>query len=113
MSTYFLALPDGQCIRLDRDILRIGRTPLGPSQHNWMEARIEGDSLYLPDSCLSRRHAVMTRSVDGNYLIADAGSRSGTYVNGEQIKDPTPLRTGDRIKIGSVWIEYCDDPCAS
>lgn len=107
MSAHFLALPNGQYIPLTSDVLRIGRAPLDPGIHNWMKACIEGDCLYIPDSCLSRQHAVMTRMNDGNYAIADAGSRSGTLVNGVQIKEKTLLKAGDRIKIGSVWIEYC------
>ena len=109
MTTYFLALPTGQCIPLASDILRIGRTPLDPSKQDFIDARVEGDCLYVPDSCLSRQHAVMTRTDDGNYAIADAGSRSGTIVNGVQIKDKTLLKAGDRIKIGGIWIEYCDE----
>lgn len=107
MTAYFLALWNGQSIPLDHDFLWIGRTPLKPGQHNWLEARVEGDSLSIPNSCFSRQHAVLTRMDDGNYAIADAGSRSGTYVNGEQIKEPTKLKVGDQIRIGSVAIEYC------
>jgi pSer/pThr/pTyr-binding forkhead associated (FHA) protein len=114
MTTYYLALPTGQRIQLSADVLRIGRLPFDPSRHTSIgdlineDARVEQDCLYLPDPCVSRQHAVMSRMNDGNYAIADAESRSGTFVNDDQIKDSLPLKTGDRIKIGQSCIEYCE-----
>ena len=50
---------------------------------------------------ISRNHAVLTRYDDGSWTIADAGSKSGTLVNGEKI-DICPLETEDVITIGGV-----------
>ena len=50
---------------------------------------------------ISRNHAVLTRYDDGSWTIADAGSKSGTRVNGELI-DICPLHGNDVINIGGV-----------
>jgi len=50
---------------------------------------------------ISRNHAVLTRYDDGSWTIADAGSKSGTLVNGERV-DICPLEPEDIITIGGV-----------
>ncbi|MBP7622133.1 MAG: diguanylate cyclase, partial [Gemmatimonadales bacterium] len=35
------------------------------------------------------------------YMIADAGSTNGTFVNGQRIAFATPLRSGDQVRLGS------------
>ena len=55
----------------------------------------------------SRRHAIIDRDGD-YYTIVDLGSTNGTRVNGALLpaNQPQRLRTGDRIKIGEVEIEF-------
>lgn len=50
---------------------------------------------------ISRTHAVLTRYDDGSWTIADAGSKCGTFVNGEKI-EIFPLEPGDIISIGGA-----------
>ncbi|MBO5891728.1 MAG: FtsW/RodA/SpoVE family cell cycle protein [Oscillospiraceae bacterium] len=50
---------------------------------------------------ISRNHAVLTRYDDGSWTIADAGSKSGTRVNGKKISI-CPLEENDVIAIGGV-----------
>ena len=50
---------------------------------------------------ISRNHAVLTRYDDGSWTIADAGSKSGTRVNGKRISI-CPLEPEDVISIGDV-----------
>jgi hypothetical protein len=57
------------------------------------------------DMTVAKLHARIVRQ--GNqYLLEDAESPSGTYLNGEQIKRPTPLRSGDVIQIGQVSLRF-------
>jgi hypothetical protein len=54
----------------------------------------------LLDSAVSRIHA-MIRYEDGDYVIYDLSSRSGSYVNGTKVKkDGIVLRSGDYLQIG-------------
>lgn len=52
-------------------------------------------------STVSRNHAVLTRYDDGSWTITDAGSKGGTFVNGEQV-DICALQNGDVLTIGGV-----------
>jgi ABC-type multidrug transport system ATPase subunit/ABC-type multidrug transport system permease subunit len=49
---------------------------------------------------VSRRHARLSRM--GNAMrIEDLGSSNGTYVNGVRVREPTVVRPGDQIGLGS------------
>lgn len=56
-----------------------------------------------PDATVSRRHAQLTFENDA-YWLEDAGSRSGTWVNGHQIERKTRILPGDQIKIGQTML---------
>src|SRR5215218_9079620 len=57
----------------------------------------------LTDPEVSRRHAVLVASSDG-LAIEDLGSTNGTWVNGERIARPEPIRAGDEVRFGNtVW----------
>lgn len=72
--------------RYDRDIIKIGRLA---SAH-----------LKLEDPKVSRIHAVIEVSSDGQELsIIDMGSSDGTFVNGERISKEK-LRDGDEVRVG-------------
>jgi signal transduction histidine kinase len=56
----------------------------------------------LDDKTVSRRHAKMTRVVEG-VLVEDLGSRNGTYVGGEQIKTHR-LAPGESVTVGGYTL---------
>lgn len=60
--------------------------------------------ILLDDATVSRQHAVFRRSETG-YIIEDAGSLNGTYVNMERV-DSAPLQNGDSIMIGKFRMLY-------
>jgi pSer/pThr/pTyr-binding forkhead associated (FHA) protein len=58
---------------------------------------------------VSRRHSEIHQS-DGRYLVKDAGSLNGTYVNQERV-DVAELRQGDELQVGKfhlVFLESAD-----
>lgn len=57
---------------------------------------------------LSRRHAKIVRQGDAWAVREDAATTNGTFVNGERIStgQPVVLKPGDRIKFGSVEVEW-------
>jgi hypothetical protein len=57
--------------------------------------------LRLTDLSVSRMHAELTRGEDG-WLLADLGSHNGTRLNGWLIREPVPVRAGDRVEFGSA-----------
>jgi pSer/pThr/pTyr-binding forkhead associated (FHA) protein len=60
----------------------------------------------LDAPAVSRRHALLTRSEPGVYVLEDQHSANGTYVNGERIEKPVNLQEGDIIQIGpfKLWL---------
>jgi pSer/pThr/pTyr-binding forkhead associated (FHA) protein len=55
------------------------------------------------DPGISRLHAVLIATPDGNWAVLDPGSANGTLVNGAEIGvgDQIPLHDGDRINLGA------------
>ena len=61
-------------------------------------------SIFLDDITVSRRHAEIVRQDEG-YLVRDAGSLNGTYVNRERI-DETALHNGDELQVGKFKLVF-------
>lgn len=53
---------------------------------------------------VSGTHARLQRAPEG-YVLEDAGSRNGSFVNGEKIESQL-LHDGDRIRLGTVYLTY-------
>lgn len=81
----------GTALTLDAPLTRLGRHP---------ESEIS-----LDDITVSRRHAEIERTGDG-YLVRDAGSLNGTYVNGRRIEDAVLLYQGDEVQIGKFRLVF-------
>lgn len=62
--------------------------------------RGEHCDIRLDDPSVSRVHCrVLAR--DGSVMLTDAGSRWGTFVNGERVEE-AELRSGDRVRVGET-----------
>ena len=57
------------------------------------------------DNQIERQHARILLQ-DNRYVLADAGTPGGTFLNDERIDGPTPLRSGDRIRVGKSVIRF-------
>lgn len=53
------------------------------------------------DTIVSRVHAELTVGTGGGLVVRDADSKNGTFLNGERITKPTPVRLGDKIMLGT------------
>jgi ABC-type multidrug transport system ATPase subunit/pSer/pThr/pTyr-binding forkhead associated (FHA) protein len=67
------------------------------------------DSMQLEAPTVSRRHAVLTRSPQGQYLLQDNNSANGTFVNGQRIHQRVLLQEGDTIQIGPFTLGLRQD----
>jgi pSer/pThr/pTyr-binding forkhead associated (FHA) protein len=74
----------GDRFALTADETRLGRHP--------------DSEIMLDDITVSRRHAAIERTREG-YVVVDAGSLNGTYVNQERI-DRAVLHHGDELQVG-------------
>jgi hypothetical protein len=60
--------------------------------------------IFLDDVTVSRRHVEIVSTDDG-FVVRDAGSLNGTYLNRERV-DEAPLRDGDELQIGSFKLVF-------
>ncbi len=51
-------------------------------------------------TAVSRVHAELTVGPRGGLVVRDAGSKNGTFLNGERIAAATPVRLGDKLMLG-------------
>lgn len=64
--------------------------------------------IQLDSNMVSRRHARVFR--DGTrLLVEDLGSGNGTFLNGGRVAAATPLRNGDRVKVGPILLRFEDE----
>jgi DNA-binding response OmpR family regulator len=83
-----LVWQDGELIKnqwiLNRTPIRIGRAP---------DCDVRLDLRWI-----SRAHALI-RLEGAQYMLEDAGSRNGVFVNGQRVTGPRPLQDGDRVQL--------------
>lgn len=85
--TVLAGAKQGKSIPLKRDEFIIGRSS---------ECTLRAGS-----DAISRRHCSIVRTKAG-WFASDLGSRNGTFLNDQRIKEPTPLKNGDEIRIGPL-----------
>jgi len=86
----------GTALTLSARVTRLGRHP--------------DSEISLDDITVSRRHAEIERTADG-YVVRDAGSLNGTYVNQQRV-DSAVLQQGDEVQVGKfrlVFFQTVDD----
>src|SRR4051812_12633372 len=69
-----------------------GEVKVGRSKENT-------DLSLAPDGKVSRSHARFFYRV-GSWWVEDAGSKHGTWLNGSQVEEATPLSPGDQLQLG-------------
>jgi hypothetical protein len=86
-----LTADDGTMHPLLEETSTIGRTP--------------ANSIVLGDGSVSARHARVDRTAEG-FVIEDAGSRNGTYINSEKLSEKRLLADGDLIRLGKIILTF-------
>jgi pSer/pThr/pTyr-binding forkhead associated (FHA) protein len=70
--------------------------------------RAEGCDIGLfGDQRVEKLHARIVQK-DGRYVIEDTGTPHGTFVNNQRINGPTPLNTGDLIRVGRNILRFAE-----
>lgn len=86
----------------------------GPSKGSRFLIQAEGatigraseSAIFLDDVTVSRKHASIVRSTDGNgFTFTDHGSLNGSYINNVNVTQ-SPLKTGDEIQIGKFHLLF-------
>lgn len=66
--------------------------------------RADDSTLVLSDDYVSNRHARLVPQ-DGAWLVEDAGSTNGTYLDQQRVHGPTPVPLGVPIRVGKTVLE--------
>ncbi len=62
----------------------------------------------LDQNNVSRQHAVLTRDASGGWYVGDAGSRYGTFRNGQRLDGPALFGPRDLVQIGDFLLTLAD-----
>ena len=72
--------------------------------------RAEPADILLDDSKISRRHCWLRVDTHGTATVEDAGSASGTYYNGSQLRGVQPFTETDELRVGTFTIKLTEAP---
>jgi DNA-binding winged helix-turn-helix (wHTH) protein len=61
-------------------------------------------AVWVEHPSVSRRHAIVCVA-GGEATVEDCGSKNGTFVDGERITAPRPIRSGDRLWLGQACLQ--------
>jgi len=64
-----------------------------------------GIDIRIEDTFASSRHALIAPH-GALRVIEDLGSTNGTFLNGEPLRGPQPLHSGDQIRIGETEFSF-------
>jgi pSer/pThr/pTyr-binding forkhead associated (FHA) protein len=81
---------------------RTGEVQLLHQEHIRLGRRPDNDVVFDVDAdraCSGYHCELFFRG--GEFHVRDVGSSNGTFVNGERVTSPVPLRTGDEVGLGS------------
>src|SRR5262245_45395169 len=81
----------GRTLELKQDIIKIGK--------------LSSSHIQIQDTAVSRVHAVIEITAQGEVFVIDLGSSNGTFVNGQKISKER-LKTGDELRLGQtkLWV---------
>ncbi|BAY34702.1 FHA domain-containing protein [Nostoc carneum NIES-2107] len=79
---------------------------LHQSQQIWTIGRDSSSGIAIDDQYLSERHAAIQYINDKGFYLIDFKSSNGSFVNGEQVFQPTKLHDGDRIRLGLITFDF-------
>jgi hypothetical protein len=85
-----------------------GRTRVIELSAGWSRiGRSSSADIRLDDPTVSRRHAVIVQTPEGELRVLDDRSMNGVRVNGEQV-DWSPLADGDELQIGRYTLSVIE-----
>ncbi|MEQ9400623.1 MAG: FHA domain-containing protein [Longimicrobiales bacterium] len=80
-----------QVYDLDQDRILVGRG--------------EDADVLIDNPSLSRKHCEFRKEGDG-WVLEDLGSSNGTFLHGEKLTGPTPIKSGDEVGLGKFSVVF-------
>lgn len=66
----------------------------------------------LEDASVSRNHSLLVRS-GGSWIFKDLGSKNGSFINGQRVKEQVTIGHGDAIQVGIYTLRLIAKPVDS
>lgn len=105
--SYVQGVTLGQEVYLMTNLLQGKTQMLLQPQCTWIVGRDpQRAAIPIQDARLSRCHAALQYVEGQGFHLVDLGSRNGSYVNGELVRQSRLLRDGDRVRLGSVTFVF-------
>jgi pSer/pThr/pTyr-binding forkhead associated (FHA) protein len=84
------------------------RTVVPLARDEYSIGRGEDNTVRLTERNISRRHARLAREAE-RWVVFDAGSYNGCYVNGARVNQRQELTHGDLVQLGDYRLELVDE----
>lgn len=84
------------------------RTVVPLARDEYSIGRGEDNTVRLTERNISRKHARLARDAE-RWVVFDAGSYNGCYVNGSRVSQRQELAHGDLVQLGDYRLELVDD----
>lgn len=84
------------------------RTVVPLARDEYLIGRGEDNTVRLTERNISRRHARIAREAE-RWVVFDAGSYNGCYVNGARVSQRQDLQHGDLVQLGDYRLELVDE----
>ncbi|MBD1910501.1 MULTISPECIES: FHA domain-containing protein [unclassified Leptolyngbya] len=113
-SQYFIqAVQAIQGVCLATNLSCLKQVEITTVSSGWAIGRSSTCAIRIPDTSISRCHAILNYHPENGFFITDLGSRNGTWVNTRRLDkmERQTLRDGDLLKIGKVSVEFFVTGC--
>jgi pSer/pThr/pTyr-binding forkhead associated (FHA) protein len=104
-SHYIQAVVDSEMVYVTTNLGDGKSQTLRQSQYTWTIGRDPNSGIQINNKYVSRRHAAI-RYIEQGFYLMDFNSTNGTYINSEQIYQPTKLEDGDIIGLGNITFSF-------
>lgn len=101
----YINTPSGNEIRLTGVSAEVAGQIFRSSGMNLVIGRQPGCQIMINNSKISRQHAKLSHA-GGQWHVEDLNSANGTYLNGQRIAGPMPIRNGDRLGLGTLEFTF-------
>lgn len=104
---YIQGVTLGQSTHIITNLFQGKTQVLTQPQQTWIIGRDPHRAvLPIQDKRLSRCHAALKYVEGQGFYLIDLGSRNGTYINGELVRQSRLLCDGDRVRLGSLTFVF-------
>lgn len=105
-ARYVQGVTQGKQAHIMTNLLKGKTQALHQPESVWIFGRDRKAALSIQDKRLSRRHAAIQYVEDEGFYLIDLNSTNGSFINGEPVRQCSPLKDGDQVRLGSLAFTF-------